>query len=459
MQVKLDKLANLQHKMHIAIPAPVIEQKIAERLKHLSVRTKIAGFRPGKAPLSIIAANYGQSIRREVIGELVNSSFEQALSDHNLQIVGVPEFELSDQPTDGNVFSFKAIFEVYPEVLIQDLFTKTVNKPTTVVTNEDIDQTVLMLRKQHVQFNLIKRAACSGDRITIDFEGTLSKKPFEGGKAADFVLILGQGRLLPAFEKSIIGMQVGETNTVKVPFPKDYHSPTLAGKTAEFVITVKKIEEPSLPNLDTTFAKKLGIVDGDVDKLLVAVRSNIEKEVDRRLYFKTRENVMNMLLEAVPIKLPLCLVEKEIQRLVEDTEKRLSQSDKGVKSLPRQIFQKNAERNVALNIIFSQIIQSQQLTAKPEDIKTTVDHIADTYEDPKKIIDWYYADKNRLASAAKIALEETVIKWVLQQVKLVEQPVTFAEIMEIQPIKSISKPSSAKRKNVKSPQINKKSDV
>lgn len=437
MQVKVNTVKDLKHQMLISIPISVIEQQITERLKRLSIKAKIAGFRPGKAPLSVIAANYGQGIRHEVIEEVVNQSFEKALTEQKLHIVGVPEFTLNEN-TSKDTFSFLATFEVYPKIVMGDLSTKTIYKPVTKVLDKDIDKTVMMLRKQYTLFKDVNRSARNEDRVTIDFKGTINQEPFDGSEATDFSLVLGQGYLLPAFEKQIIGIKKSETATLKVPFPKNYHAQAIAGKTAEFAITVKKVEQAEIPELNEQFIKKIGIEDGDVNKLLKEVRCNIEKEIERRLYFKTRENVINMLLEEVSVQLPLYFVEQEIHKLAQEAEKKLAkQYSKERVKLSHEIFKKNAERNVALNILFGEIIKSNQLTAKTDDIKSTVMNIAEGYEDPKEVVDWYYADKNRLAGAMSLVLEEEAVKWVLGQVKVVEQTVDFDEIMGI---KGSSKP-------------------
>jgi len=443
MQVQVNTVKDLKHEMLISIPVSVIEQQITERLKRLAIKAKIAGFRPGKTPLSIIAANYGQGVRQEVIKEFVNQSFEKALVEQKLHIVGMPEFTL-DKNSPEDTFSFVATFEVYPKILIGDLSKKIINKPVTKILDKDIDKTVMMLRKQHTAFDNVNRAARNEDRVTIDFKGTINQAPFDGGEATDFSLVLGQGHLLPAFEKQIIGMKKNERAVIAVPFPKDYRAQTIAGKTAEFAITVKKIEQAEIPELDDKFAKKLGIKNGDINQLLKEVRRNIEKEIERRLYFKTRENVMNMLLEAIPVQLPSYFVEQEVHKLAEEAEKKLAQHSKETVKLSHKIFQKNAERNVALNILFSEIIKSNQLTVKSDDIKTTVTNLAEGYENPKEIIDWYYADKNRLAGAMSLAFEEEVVKWVLGQVKVVEQAVDFDEVMGTKPSITATKKPKAK---------------
>lgn len=429
MQVQLETLSGLERRMSIALPLAAIDAQVADRLKRVARTAKIQGFRPGKAPAKIIEANYGAQVREEVLGEQVQQSFYKAAVEQKLRVAGYPRFE----PAEGDAenFKFSASFEVYPEIVIGELAGKEIEKPNTEVTDAEIDKTVEILRKQRTRFNRVEREAANGDRVIIDFKGTIDGVAFEGGSSENFPFMLGQGQMLPEFEAGIVGAKEGETKTVEVNFPADYHGQDVAGKTAVFEITVKNVAAAELPEVNEEFAKLLGIADGDVAKMRAEIRKNVEREVKRRLSAQVKENVMQALIDVTPIDLPKALVDLEVGRLMDQARQDLQQ--RGMKlqdmPLPADLFTKQAERRVALGLILAQVVEANQLEAKPEQVKALVEEFAESYEQPQDVIDWYYAEAGRLEGPTSMVLEDNVVEFVLGRANVVQKDVSFETLM------------------------------
>ena len=429
MQVQLETLSGLERRMSIALPLAAIDAQVADRLKRVARTAKIQGFRPGKAPAKIIEANYGAQVREEVLGEQVQQSFYKAAVEQKLRVAGYPRFEPAEG--DAETFKFSASFEVYPEIVIGELAGKEIEKPNTEVTDAEIDKTVDILRKQRTRFNRVEREAANGDRVIIDFKGTIDGVAFEGGSSENFPFMLGQGQMLPEFEAGIIGAKEGETKTVEVNFPADYHGQDVAGKTAVFEITVKNVAAAELPEVNEEFAKLLGIADGDVAKMRAEIRKNVEREVKRRLSAQVKENVMQALIDVTPIDLPKALVDLEVGRLMDQARQDLQQ--RGMKlqdmPLPADLFTKQAERRVALGLILAQVVEANQLEAKPEQVKALVEEFAESYEQPQDVIDWYYAEAGRLEGPTSMVLEDNVVEFVLGRANVIQKDVSFETLM------------------------------
>lgn len=431
MQVQLETLSNLERRMNIALPMSDIENQVVERLRRVARKAKIPGFRPGKAPLKIVSASYGPEIREEVLNESARQSFYRALVEQKLRIAGFPRFEPIDGENGNEEFRFNAFFEVYPEVTVGELTEKTIEKPVLEVTDAEIEKTIDILRKQRTRFNHVERAAAEGDRVIIDFKGTIDGEAFSGGSSENMPFVLGQGQMLAEFEAGVQGLKEGESKSVEVNFPEDYHGKDVAGKKAVFEITVKNVSEPTLPEVDAEFAKMLGIEDGDVEKMRQEIRKNVEREVTRRLSAQTKENVMQALLDVTKIDLPKSLVHEEMHRLVEEMRQNLIQ--RGIQAqgmeLPEETFRPQAERRVALGLILAELVASNKLEAKTERVREMIEEHADSYEQPDEVVQWYYADKARLEGPTSMALEETVVEHVLSKAKIEEKPVVFDELM------------------------------
>ncbi|WP_174875187.1 trigger factor [Vogesella oryzae] len=429
MQVQLETLSGLERRMNIALPLAAIDAQVAERLKRVARSAKIQGFRPGKAPAKIVEMNYGAQVREEVLGEQVQQAFYKAAAEQKLRVAGYPRFE----PAEGDAESFKfaAAFEVFPEVKVGELAGKEIEKPTTAVTDTEIDKTVDILRKQRTRFNRVEREAANGDRVIIDFKGAVDGVAFEGGSSENFPFMLGQGQMLPEFEAGIIGMKEGDIKSVEVNFPADYHGKDVAGKTAVFEILVKNVAEAQLPEVNEEFAKQLGIADGDVEKMRAEIRKNVEREVKRRLTAKIKENVMQALIDVTPLDLPKALVDLEVGRLMDQARQDLAQRGMQMKDmpLPADLFTQQAERRVALGLILSEVVAANKLEAKPEQIKALVEEFAESYEQPEDVIQWYYASQERLEGPTSMVLEDNVVEFVLGKANVVEKEVSFETLM------------------------------
>ncbi len=431
MQVQLETLSNLERRLSIAVPMAEIDAKAAERLKRVARTAKIQGFRPGKAPLKIVEANYGPQIREEIIGDTVQQSFYRAAAEQKLRVAGYPRFEPATGEEDKENFRFAAVFEVFPEVAVGDLSAAEVEKPVTPVTDAEIEKTIDILRKQRTRFNYVERAAQAGDRVIIDFKGTIDGEPFAGGSSENFPFVLGQGQMLADFETGVTGLKEGESKSVEVAFPADYHGQEVAGKTAVFEITLKNVSEPLVPEVDAEFAKALGVADGDVEKMRAEVKKNVEREVKRRLAARTKENVMQALIDSTKIELPKALVEMEIGRLMDQARRDLEQRGMKVKDLPfpPEMFTAQAERRVALGLILSAVVEANKLEAKPEQVKALIGEFAESYEQPEDVEKWYYESADRLEGPTSMVLEDNVVEFVLSQAKVVEKDVAFDALM------------------------------
>ncbi|KZE27287.1 trigger factor [Crenobacter luteus] len=431
MQAQLETLSGLERRLNIVLPMADIDAQVVERLKRVARTAKIQGFRPGKAPIKIVEQSYGAQVREEVLGEQVQQNFYRAVAEQKLRVAGYPRFESVSNEDNADLFKFAATFEVYPEVKVGELAGKEIEKPVTPVTDAEVDKTIDILRKQRTRFTRVERAAADGDRVIIDFKGTVDGVAFEGGSAENFPFVIGQGQMLADFENGVKGMKEDESRDVNVSFPAEYHSKELAGKDAVFTITVKNVAEAQLPEVDAEFAKQLGIEDGDVEKMRAEIRKNIEREVKRRLSARTKENVMQALLDVTEIDLPKALVELEVGRLMDQARRDLEA--RGIKAkdmpLPAELFAKQAERRVALGLILAEVVKANELDAKPEQIEAMIKEFAESYEQPEDVLKWYYESPDRLEGPTSMVLEDNVVQFVLGKAKVSEKDLPFEELM------------------------------
>ena len=421
----VEELGTLERRVSMSVPAEDIERKVGERLKQLARNVKMAGFRPGKVPLKLVAQTYGPQVRSEVLSDTVQKAFSDAVREANLRVAGYPRIE---KKSDSE---FSATFEIYPEVKVGDLAAAAVERPRVSVDDAAIDKTLDILRKQRTRFVPAQRAAQDGDRVTADFAGAIDGQPFEGGKAEGFVFLLGEGRMLPEFDAAARGMSEGEEKTFELKFPEDYHGKDVAGKTASFHLLVKKIEQPQLPELDAEFAKTLGVADGDVGKMRGEVRANVEREVAKRIEARVKAQALQALLEAAPLELPKSLVQMEAQSLVERASADLQ--SRGVKAgevpLDPKHFEDTAKRRVALGLIISHLRESEHLAPKPAEVRALIEQEAQTYESPAEVVKWFYMQPQRLSEMEGVALEANVVKWVLSKAKVADKDLSFDELM------------------------------
>ncbi|HEZ5390526.1 trigger factor [Neisseria meningitidis] len=435
MSVTVETLENLERKVVLSLPWSEINAETDKKLKQTQRRAKIDGFRPGKAPLKMIAQMYGASAQNDVINELVQRRFYDVAVAQELKVAGFPRFEGVEEQDDKESFKVAAIFEVFPEVVIGDLSAQEVEKVTASVGDAEVDQTVEILRKQRTRFNHVEREARNGDRVIIDFEGKIDGEPFAGGASKNYAFVLGASQMLPEFEAGVVGMKAGESKDVTVNFPEDYHGKDVAGKTAVFTITLNNVSEATLPEVDADFAKALGIADGDVAKMREEVQKNVSREVEHRVNEQTKESVMNALLKAVELKAPVALVNEEAARLANEMKQNFvnqGMADAANLDLPLDMFKEQAERRVSLGLILAKLVDENKLEPTEEQIKAVVANFAESYEDPQEVIDWYYAEPSRLQAPTSLAIESNVVDFVLGKAKVNEKALSFDEVMGAQ---------------------------
>jgi trigger factor len=443
MATAVETLEKLERRITITLPADDIRQEVEKRLKARARTAKAPGFRPGKVPMKMIAAQYGYQVESEVLNDKVGRAFNDVAQENNLRIAGFPKIEpKADADVGEGVLAFNATFEVYPEVKIGDLSQAEVEKVTSAVTDAEIDKTIEILRKQRAHFHVKgekgehgdggpNQTAQNGDRATVDFVGKIDGVEFQGGKAEDYPFVLGEGRMLPEFEAATIGLKVGEAKTFPLTFPADYHGKDVAGKTAEFTITLKKLEWAHMPEVDAEFAKSLGVADGDLNKMRKDIKDNLEREVRARAGAKTKDSVMDALLKATEMDVPKALIDQDIERLVEMTRQDMAQRGMNVQDMPfpPELFQAQAERRVRLGLILSEVVSANKLQATAEQVKAQIEDIAQSYEDPQQVLKYYYSDRRRLGEVEALVLEENVVNYVLGQAKVAEKSVPFDELM------------------------------
>jgi trigger factor len=430
MQSNLEALGQLERRLTMAVPVADIDKQVDERLKQLARTVRMAGFRPGKVPLKLVAQQYGPQVRSEVIGDAVEKSFSAAVRDQNLRVAGYPRIERKEAAGDDRL-EFSATFEVYPEVQLGDVSSVSIERPTLTVTDAEVEKTIAVLRKQRTRYETADRAAAQGDRATIDFTGTIEGVEFDGGKGTDFTFVLGEGRMLPDFETGVIGMKPGESKVFPVAFPADYQGRDVAGKTASFAVTLKAVEAPRLPEVDAEFARSLGIADGDLGKMRAEVKANVEREVKKRLGGDLKNRVMQALFDAARPELPKSLVDMEVQRVVAGARADLQARGLKMESMPidPQIFEDQARRRVALGLIVGELVKKHDLAAKPQQVRALVDEHAASYEQPGEVVKWYYSQPERLAEFEGLAVEQNVVDWVLRNAKTVDKAVAFDQLM------------------------------
>ena len=433
MAVNVETLDKLERKITLSLPLASIQSEVDARLKRLARTVKMDGFRPGKVPMSVVQQRYGYSVQYEVLNDKVGQAFSEAANEAQLRVAGQPRITEKDGAPEGEV-AFDAVFEVFPEVKLGELADAEVEKLSAEVNDQAIDKTIDILRKQRRSF--AQRAAGTpaedGDRVTVDFEGKIDGEPFAGGKADDFQFLVGEGQMLKEFEDAVRGMKVGESKTFPLAFPEDYHGKDVAGKTADFMVTVKNIEAAHLPEVNDEMAKSLGIEDGTVDGLRADIKKNLEREVKFRLQSRNKQAAMDALLSKAELDLPNAAVQAEIGRLRDAAradlkQRRLKDADKA--EIPDDVFRPQAERRVRLGLVVAELVRANELQAKPEQIKAHIDELAASYEQPEDVVRWYYSDRNRLGEVEAVVIENNVTDFILGKAKVTNKDVSFDELM------------------------------
>ena len=431
MQMTLETLGQLERRLHVAVPIEQIEGEIQKRLARLAKTVKIAGFRPGKVPLKMVARQYGPQVRSDVISDTVQTSLNDAIRAQNLRVAGYPRIE-PKQPAAEDQFEFSAVFEVYPEVALGEISSVRITRPVAAVTPADVEHTLDILRRQNVRFEAVQRPARSEDRVMVDFGGRIDGVEFPGGQAKDFAIILGEGRMLPAFDLALSGMDAGATKTFDLVFPSDYHGREVAGKTAAFTITVHSVSQPVLPEIDADFARKFGIASGSVDELRAEVTSNLTVELKRKIGAALKQQVMQALRSTSQLVVPKSLVELEADNLWRRTSDEMKQRGVRETDLPAtaDIFRPQAEERVAFGLILNEIVRANQLQPTPEQVRALVAEAAQSYEQPDAVVRWHYEKPERLNDFETAAVEHNVIEWALAKAQVEDQPTSFSALME-----------------------------
>jgi trigger factor len=433
MTVTVETLEKLQRRITLSLPVDAINGEVESRLKKLARTVRADGFRPGKVPMSVVAQRYGYSVQYEVMNDKVGEAFNSAASEARLRVAGAPKITQKDQAAEGQI-AFDATFEVYPEVRIGDLSTVSVDRVATEVTEAAIDKTVEILRKQRRSF--AQRPASEGvaetDRVTIDFEGKIDGEPFAGGKADGFQFIVGEGQMLPQFDQGVRGMKSGESKTFPVAFPADYQGKDVAGKEADFLVTMKKIEAQHLPEVNEAFVKSLGIKDATVEALRADVKKNLEREVKFRVLARNKAAVMDALLSVAQLDVPQALVDGEVERMVEAAREDLKQ--RGIKDadkapIPAELFKEQAERRVRLGLVVAELVRGANLKARPEQLQAHIEEMSQSYEKPAEVMRWYLSDRQRMAEVEAIVIESNVTAHVLGLAQVTDKVLPFDDLM------------------------------
>jgi trigger factor len=433
MAVTVETLEKLERKMTLSLPVGTIQSEVDTRLKRMARTVKMDGFRPGKVPMNVVAQRYGYSVHYEVMNDKVGEAFSVAANEAKLRVAGQPRISEKEGAPEGEMH-FDAVFEVYPEVKLGELSGAEVVKLSAEVSDAAIDKTIDILRKQRRTFaqRAMDSAAQEGDRVTIDFEGKIDGETFPGGKAEAFQFLVGEGQMLKEFEDAVRGMKSGESKTFPLSFPADYHGKDVAGKQADFMVTLNKIEAANLPEVNEALAKSLGIANETVEGLRADIRKNLEREVKFRLLSRNKAAVMDALVATSELDLPKSSVQAELDRMIEAARADLKQ--RGIKDadkapIPDDIFRPQAEKRVRLGLVVAELVRKNELQAKPEQLKAHIDELASSYEKPQEVVRWYLGDNRRMAEVESVVIENNVTDFVLSKAKVSEKEISFDELM------------------------------
>ena len=430
MQVSVESISKLERRMQVQVPAERVTQEIAARLKKLSRTARLNGFRPGKAPLTVIRQQFGVQVHREVIGELLQSSFAEAVTERQLSPAGSPRIE-PQSIDEGQDLKYVATFEVFPEVALQPIESLELERITAQVTESDVDAMLERLRKQQMKYLPVERAAAAGDRVTIDFSGAIDGAEFAGGKGANVAIVLGEGRMLPQLEQGLIGAAAGEHRDISVNFPADYRATELAGKLAVFSTEIKTVEAPALPELDEEFCTSFGVTEGGIPKLREDVAANMRRELEQNLRARNKTAVMEKLYRANPIDVPNALLETQIRDMQIEAMRRAGAKDVS-QAPPREPLVEPARRRVALGLLFNDLIRREKLVPDPKRTNERLDEMVGAYGDAAAMKRAYQQNADAMRQVESLALEDQVVDWILAHAKVRETESTFKELMNFE---------------------------
>ncbi|REC90110.1 trigger factor [Pantoea ananatis] len=428
MQVSVETTQGLGRRITITVASDSIESAVKKELVDVAKKVRIDGFRKGKVPMNIVAQRYGASVRQDVLGDLMTRNFVDAIIKEKINPAGAPNY-VPGEYTEGQDFTYAVEFEVYPEVELKGLENIEVEKPQVQVTDADVDTMLETLRKQQANWIETDAAAGAEDRATIDFTGSVDGEEFEGGKASDFVLAMGQGRMIPGFEEGVVGHKAGETFTIDVKFPDDYHAENLKGEDAKFEIVLKKVETRELPELTEEFIKRFGVEEGSVDGLRAEVRKNMERELKGAIRNRVKTQAIDGLVDANPIDVPAALIDSEIDVLRRQAAQRFGGDEKQALELPRELFEEQAKRRVVVGLLLGEVIRTHELKADEDRVKVLIEEMASAYEDPQEVIEFYSKNNELMNNMRNVALEEQAVEAVLAKAKVSEKETNFQELM------------------------------
>ena len=428
MQVSVETTQGLGRRLSITVPADTIKQAIKKELINAAKSVRIDGFRKGHVPMNIVEQRYGASVRQDVLGEAMQRSFVDAIIKEKINPAGAPNY-VPGEYKEGEDFTFAVEFEVYPEVELKGLDSIEVEKPVVEVNDADVDTMLDTLRKQQATWKDSDRAAQAEDRVTVDFSGSIDGEEFEGGKASDFVLAMGQGSMIPGFEEGLVGHKAGEEFTIDVNFPEDYHAENLKGKAAKFAIVLKKVEERELPELTEEFIKRFGVADGSIEGLRAEVRKNMERELKGAVRNRIKTQAIDGLVSANEIDVPAALIDGEVDVLRRQAAQRFGGNEKQALELPRELFEEQAKRRVVVGLLLGEVISTNDLKADEDRVKTLIEEMASAYEDPSEVVEFYSKNKELMNNMRNVALEEQAVEALLAKAKVTEKATTFSELM------------------------------
>ncbi len=433
MDISVEAAEGLKRRMTVQVPEEEIENQVDSRLKSMAKDVRMKGFRPGKVPFRLVRQHYAGQVRQEVLGEVVNSSFQDAVAAQKLRLAGVPEIEPMDPPVGGN-FSYTAVFEVYPDIELASLEGLTVTKPVAEVTDEDLERMIENLRQQRAIWNSVDRAAVEDDRLEISFKGTVDGQPFEGGDAEHAPLVLGSGGRIPGFDDKLVGVKAGETVVLDLQIPDDYRVADVAGKAVQFKVDALSVAERVVPDVDENFARSFGVESGNLDDFRNEVHRNMQREMDRAIRARVKEQVMGLLLEQHSLEVPQALVEEEMTRLIEQAVQQAPEELKQqYRDLPRSVFEDRARRRVVLGLLLTELIQANRIKVDSNRVRQMIEGLAEGYDNPQRVVSWYYDNPEQIASMESLVVEDQVVDWVLGRVAVKEERTRFDDLVNPQP--------------------------
>ncbi|GLO60338.1 trigger factor [Vibrio sp. MACH09] len=432
MQATVETLEGLERRLNITVPAANIEDAVTAELRNIAKNRRFDGFRKGKVPMKMVAQMYGKAVRQDVMGEVMQRHFIEAIVKEKINPAGAPTFAPVENEA-GKDLVFAATFEVYPEVELKGLENIVVEKPVVSVEDADVDEMIETLRKQQATWTEVDAAAEDGSRATIDFIGSIDGEEFEGGKADNFPLEMGQGRMIPGFEDGIMGKRAGTEFEIDVAFPEDYHAENLKGKDAKFQIKVNKVESRELPEVNDEFVAKFGVAEGGIDALKAEVRKNMERELAQAVKNKIKEQAIDGLVKENAIDVPTAVVDQEIGVLRQQAAQRFGGNPEAAEQLPRELFEEQARRRVTVGLLLGEVIKTEELKADDDKVKALIEEMATAYEDPSEVVAYYEQNEEMMNNMRNVALEEQAVDVIIEKAKVSDKETNFSELMNQQP--------------------------